>query len=59
MLSRKGYDKSVDFWALGVLAFEFLFKEPPFSPHIIQSSIFQIKIRERLEKKLWPSSNIS
>jgi hypothetical protein len=44
MLSHKGYDRAVDLWAFGILAYEYIFKEPPFSAHIIQSNIFHFKI---------------
>ena len=31
MVAKKGYDKSIDFWALGILTYELLFKEPLFT----------------------------
>ena len=35
MLSRRGYNRSVDYWTLGVLIYEFLSGETPFYAHDI------------------------
>lgn len=40
MTTKKGYDHGVDFWALGVLAYELLLNEPPFSVVDINSKHF-------------------
>ena len=31
IITRKGHDKAVDYWALGVLIFEMLTGDPPFA----------------------------
>ena len=43
MAARKGYDRGVDFWALGILAYEMLVNEPPFSAAEINSKAFPDK----------------
>ena len=48
IVKRRGYDRAIDFWALGVLAYELTFKHPPFSTNHISSKIFEKRINERL-----------
>lgn len=50
MVCKKGYDRSVDFWALGVLAYELICKEPPFTSAEINSTKFQKRCRKWEEK---------
>lgn len=40
IVKKKGYDRAIDFWALGVLAYELTFKQPPFSTNHIGSYFF-------------------
>lgn len=55
IVKKKGYDRAIDFWALGVLAYELTFKQPPFSTSHINSLIYEKKINQRHRENLWPS----
>lgn len=59
MVLNNGYGKSVDFWALGVLSYELLFFEVPFSSTLIRSSKFLGKCEERSNHPDWPTNNVS
>ena len=54
IVKKKGYDRAIDFWALGVLAYELTFKQPPFSSSYISSSLYELKITQRLKENTWP-----
>lgn len=55
IVKKKGYDRAIDFWSLGVLAYELTFKQPPFSASYISSSLYERKIDQRLRENMWPS----
>ena len=59
VLKKKGYDRAIDFWAIGVLAYELTFKQPPFSTNYISSPIYEKKINERLKESKWPHDRAS
>ncbi|KAJ3445445.1 cell cycle protein kinase dbf2-related [Anaeramoeba flamelloides] len=42
ILSRKGYDNSVDFWSLGCILFEMLSGKPPFQASTIEETLSNI-----------------
>ena len=54
MIKKKGYDRAVDLWSLGVLAYEFMLRDPPFTSNVIKSPIFEKRIQERTAKNHWP-----
>ena len=54
-MKKKGYDRAIDFWALGVLAYELTFKQPPFSASYISSPLYELKINHRLKENNWPT----
>lgn len=39
MLTRTGYDTSVDNWALGIMLYEFLVGKPPFEAKVCQCRV--------------------
>jgi serine/threonine protein kinase len=59
IVQKRGYDKSVDLWALGVLAYELVFKQPPFTTNHISSSIYEQKVYDRLRNNKWPANTAS
>jgi serine/threonine protein kinase len=59
VVQKKGYDRAIDFWALGVLAYELTFKQPPFSTSYISSPIYEKKINERIKDDNWPHARVS
>jgi serine/threonine protein kinase len=40
VIKKKGYDRGVDLWALGVLTYELMFQEAPFSFSTVKSKNF-------------------
>ena len=46
MMAKKGYDRSMDLWALGVLTYELLFQITPFTITQINSQKFYKKCQK-------------
>jgi serine/threonine protein kinase len=60
MLFREKCGKEVDFWGLGVLAYELSNFCPPFKfEHIVDEEIFRIVIEASEKNRRWHNMNLS
>lgn len=60
MVMRKGYDKSVDIWAIGIYAYEMSNYHPPFASADIKDKLKVKRVIKNAEiKRNWKNPNIS
>ena len=59
MVLKKGYNKEIDFWTLGIYLYELSVYEPPFQTEQITRARFEAVCLEAEKNRNWKNSNIS
>lgn len=60
MVMRKGYDKSVDIWAIGIYAYQMSNYSPPFASADIKDKLKVKRVIKNAEiRRNWKNPNIS
>lgn len=59
MVLKKGYDKSIDFWTLGVYLYELAVYEPPFTTEQVTRARIEAVCLEAENNRDWKKSNPS
>lgn len=59
MVLKKGYNKEIDVWTLGIYLYELSVFEPPFTVEQITRSRFQAVCLEAENNRNWRNANLS